>query len=106
MNIKKGMEKAVRERCDCAFSSSAIYSGEFSCQFTSCSNSECDLATHVTYRAILNGTSDLLPANQLMQHIQDWRETRGSLLYNVFHLRLASDSECRVSINSLDDAEC
>ena len=103
--IKSSVEKAVRERCNCDFSSSAINSGQFSCVFGS-SESECDLATYVTYRAVLNGTSDLLPADQLMGHIQDWRETRGTLIYNVFHLRLASNAECAVSVNSLEEAEC
>ena len=105
-SIKKEIESAVRERCNCAFSSSAIYSGEFSCQFTSC-KSECDSAAHVTYRALLNGTSDLLTAPQLMQHLQDWRGTGGTLLYNnIFRLKLASDSECSVSIQSIEDEEC
>ena len=103
-NIKREVEKAVRERCNCAFSSSAIYSGEFSCQFTSCKGLKCDLATYVTYRAVLNGTSDLLPANQLMGHIQDWQETEGTLLYNKLRLRLVS--ECDLNIDSFHDKEC
>ena len=105
-SIKKAVEAGVRERCDCAFSSSAIYSGEFSCQFTSCQSGDCALATHATYRAILNGTSDLLRADQLMEHLDHWREERGTLLYNVFRLRLASAKECDISINSFNEAEC
>jgi len=100
------VEKAVRERCDCNFKSTLIYSGEFSCRFTSCKTYDCDLATHATYRAILNGTSDVLPAQQLMQHIQDWQDNDGTLLYNVFRLTLANSTECNLTINSLEEKEC
>ena len=95
-SIKRDVETAVRERCDCDFSSTAIYSGKFSC----------DLASHVTYRAILNGTTDLLTADQLMEHIQDWRETRGTLLHDIIYLSLSSDSECTVRISSFEDEGC
>ena len=96
----------MRERCNCTFSSSAIYSGRFGCIFGS-AESECDLATYITYRAILNGTSDLLTAPQLMQHLQDWRGARGTLLYsNMLRLRVASDLECRVNIESFEDEGC
>ena len=91
-SIKRDVETAVRERCDCAFSSTAIYSGKFSC----------DLASHVTYRAILNGTTDLLTADQLMEHIQDWCETT----HDIICLNLASASECTVRINSFEDEKC
>ena len=103
-NIKREVEKGVRERCNCAFSASAIHSGEFSCQFTHCRN--CNQATHVTYRAILNGTTDLLSAGQLMEHIQDWHESDGTLLYNMFRLRLASSDECDLVITSFKEREC
>ena len=105
-SIKRDVEKAVRERCDCDFSDTAIYSGEFSCQFTNCDSNDCDRGTHVTYRAILNGTSDLLSANELTTHMLDWRELSGTLLYNFFRLKLASISECGLTIDSFEDEVC
>ena len=104
-SIKREVEEAVRERCECDFKSTAIYSGEFSCQSSNCKSS-CSLGTQVSYRAILNGTSDLLIAGEIMNHIEDWRETRGTLLYNLFRLRLAKKSECQLSIDSFDESEC
>lgn len=102
-SIKRDVEKAVRERCECDFSSTAIHSGEFSCQFTSCKPDGCELATTATYRAMLNGTSDLLTANQLISHLQDWHEEIGTLLYNVFRLRLVN---CTIPIDSFHEEEC
>ena len=104
VSIKKEVEQAVSEHCHCPFSSTAIYAGEFSCQFTSCK--DCDLATHVTYRAIINGTTDLLSATEMMQHIQDWRDSKHTLLYNVFRLRMKKTSECKLSIDSFEEDEC
>ena len=71
--------------------------------------SSCEPVTHataVTYRAIVNGTSDLLPADQFMTHLEDWRETKGTFLHNVFRLWLASTSECRISIASFSEGKC
>ena len=99
-SIKRVLESAVRERCDCNFSSRSIFSGEFSCQSTS------SLITHVIYRATINGTSDLLTTNQIMKHIDDWRESRGTLLYKIFRLKVSSKSECPLTIDSFDDQEC
>ena len=73
-SIKRELEKAVRERCECDFNSTAINSGVFSCQtFTSQSN--CLPVTHVIYRAIVNGTSDFHTADQLVAHIKEWQES-------------------------------
>ena len=105
-SIKRDVEKGIRERCKCDFSSTAINSGEFSCLYTSGKSDNCELATYVTYRAILNGSSDLLSANQLMAHLQDWHEAKRSLLYNVFRLKLANATECSIKIDSFDEEEC
>ncbi len=35
----------------------------------------CSLGTQATYCAILNGTSDLLTAGEILNHIEDWRES-------------------------------
>ena len=104
-SIKRELEKAVRERCECDFSSTAINSGVFDCQ-NATFQSNCFPATHVTYRAIINGTSDLLTADQLMDHVKEWQESRSSLLYNVFLLNLASNDECQLRIGSLYEKEC
>ena len=97
MTIKNEIENAVIERCNCAFSSSAIYSGEFSCQESCSTCSGPALGTYVIYRARINGTSDLLTAPQLMQHIDDWRTDDGTLLYNFFRLRLSNDCDFKIS---------
>ena len=99
------MEKAIRERCNYDFYSSAIKSGEFSCHSARC-QSDCDQATHVTYCAIMSGTTDILTADQFMQHMEDWRETRGTLLYRVLRLSMGSHAECSVRAKSFEDEEC
>ncbi len=105
-SIKKEVEEAVRERCECDFKSTAIYSGEFSCRSSNCKSS-CSLGTQATYRAILNGTSDLLSAEEIMNHIEDWRESDCTLLYNnLFRLDLANKTECKLRIKSFKEKEC
>jgi len=100
------MEGAVRERCNCPFSSSAIHAGEFSCQFAR-NDSNCNHASHVIYRGMLNGSSNMLSADQLIEHIHHWRATAGTLLYgNILRLKVASSEECRVKIESFEDEEC
>ena len=84
-DIKQSIETAIRDRCDCNFESSAMFSGEFSCQTTT---------TRVTYRATINGTSDILPAPQLISLIEDWRVKSGTMLYGKFRLRLMDKNEC------------
>ena len=102
-SIKRGVETAVRERCDCDFSSTAIFSGEFGCRLTKC-KADCDLGTYVTYRAVVNGTSDMLTAVQIIRHIETWRDIAGTFLHNVFRLELAT--KCRVEIDSFHEKEC
>ena len=104
-SIKKEVEKAIRERCECNFKSTAIFSGEFSCQ-SSMYESGSSLITEVTYRAIVNGTSDLLTAEQIMYHIEDWRESDGTLLYNRIRLNLAKKKDCPLRINTFRETEC
>ena len=94
-SIKESIEQAIRQYCSCDFQSSAIYSGEFSCQTTT---------TDVIYRAIINGTSDLRTATELLDNIENWRRNRGTLLYNKFRLRLSQ--HCPLQIESFDEVEC
>lgn len=101
-SIRKKMEQAVKEHCKCPFSSSAIYSEEINCPF----GAEYGLASHVTYHAILNGTSDLLPASTALEHIQDWVDSEGSFRYNHYRLRMTSTNMCKLSINSFKEEEC
>ena len=82
-------------RCGCDFHSSAIYSGEFSCQTTN---------TEVIYRAIINGTSDLRTAAELISYIDNWLRSEGTLLYNKFRLRLAQS--CSLRFESFSELEC
>ena len=94
-SVKENIEQAIRKWCDCNFQSSSIYSGEFSCQTTT---------TDVIYRAIINGTSELRTAAELLEDIENWRRTRGTLLYNKFRLRLSQ--HCPLQIESFDEVEC
>ena len=94
-SIKQNIELAIRKRCSCDFDSSAIYSGEFSCQTTS---------TEVVYRAIINGTSELLRATELTSFIDDWKRSDGTLLHNKFRLRLAQ--ACSLELRSFSEPEC
>ena len=85
----------MRKRCNCDFSSSAIYSGEFSCQTTS---------TEVIYRAIINGSSESRTATELVNLMENWLQGEGTLLYNKFRLRLAQN--CSLRVESFSEAEC
>ena len=112
ISIKKDIKMAISSLCNCPFNSNAIYSGEFSCQPSSCdSDSGCGTSTntvsHVTYRAAINGTSFILTADQILGYIEEWRSNRGTLLYNdIFRLKVFSKEECNLEINSFNDEEC
>ena len=93
--IKSNIEQAIQGRCDCDFESSAIYSGEFSCQTTT---------TEVVYRAMLNGSSELITAAELISYIDEWKTNEGTLLYNKFRLRLAQ--ACPLCVESFNEVEC
>lgn len=94
-SIKNEIEEAIQHRCDCEFYSSAIYSGEFSCQTTT---------SDVIYRAIINGTSDLLTASELLDYIEHWKKNDQTMLHNLFRLRLSQD--CPIKISSFNEVEC
>ena len=93
--IKRNIERVVQQKCDCDFSSSAIYSGEFSYQRS---------RNAVTYRAIINGSSEILRANDIITYIENWKRTDGSLLYNKFRLRLSQS--CPIKFESFSELEC
>ena len=94
-SIRKDIEQALRKRCNCDFSSSAIYSGEFSCQTTT---------TEVIYRAIISGSSESRTATELVNFIENWLQSEGTLLYNKFRLWLAQN--CSLCIESFSEMEC
>ena len=94
-SIRKDIEQALRKHCSCDFSSLAIYSGEFSCQTTT---------TEVIYRAIINGSSELRTATELVNFMENWLRSDGTLLYNKFRLRLAQN--CSLRIESFSEQEC
>ena len=100
-SIKKELEQAVRERCDCPFSSTVVRDEKFSCEtFGNV------VATHLIFRAVLSGSDDLLPASRAMEHIQDWVDSDGTFDYFLFRLRLTSTKECKLSIESLNEKMC
>ena len=99
--IKRSLEQAVQERCNCPFSSTAIHSNHFHCQTI-----DNVLSTHLTYRAILNGTSDLLPASTAMEHIQDWVDAEGTIDYYFFVLNVMSTRQCTLRVKSLKEKQC
>ena len=69
--------------------------GEFSCHSTT---------TEVIYRAIINGSSESRTATELVNFIENWLQSEGTLLYNKFRLRLAQN--CTLRIESFSDLEC
>ena len=103
-SIRNELGEIVREHCNCDFSSTAIHSGEFSCLSTIC-HSNCS-HTPVTYRAIIDGSSDLLTADQLMDIMKEWHDSSSSLLIGKIRLKMASSDECQLSIDSFDEEEC
>ena len=103
--IRKELEKVVREHCDCNYHYTAIHSGAFSCMTSTC-QSNCSLITHATYRAIINGSSDLLTANQLMDILREWHDSSSFLHVSNIRLKMACSEECQLSIGSFDEEEC
>ena len=93
--IKQAIVKAIELGCNCDFNTSAIHSGEFSCQTTT---------SDVIYRAILNATNYQYSAEELLQHVENWVKSEGTLLYNKFRLRLAK--MCPIHIQSFNEVEC
>lgn len=93
--IKRNIEYVVQNRCHCDFSSSAIYSGEFSCRTS---------RNAVMYRAIINGSSEILRADDVITYIEDWKRSDGTLLYKKFRLQLSQS--CPISFKSFSETEC
>ena len=83
-----------------------INSGGFSCPDATCQQSNCSLVTHATYRAIINGRSDLLTADQLMDILKEWHDSSSSLFVNNIRLKVARSKKCKLSISSFDEEEC
>ena len=100
--MRKELEKVVREHCDCNYHYTAIHSGAFSCM----TSTNCSLITHATYRAIIDGSSDLLTAGQLMDILREWHESSISLIVSNIQLKVAHSEECQLSIKSFDEEEC
>ena len=94
-SIKREIQAAIRDRCDCNFYSYAIESGEFSCQTTN---------TNVVYRAIINGKSNLRTADELLEYLDHWRKNDQTLLHDLFRLRMSQD--CPLKIDSFNEVEC
>ena len=93
--VRTALTAAIRERCNCDFQSTSIDSGEFSCQTTT---------THVVYRSLINGTTELHTAPELLTFIDDWLENEGTFRILSFRLRVVPD--CPLQIQSFHQPEC
>jgi len=93
--VRTALTAAIRERCNCDFRSTSIDSGEFSCQTTS---------THVVYRSLINGTSEIHTAPELLNFIDDWLKNEGTFRILRFRLRVVPD--CPLQIQSFHQIEC
>ena len=93
--IKENIEDVVRKGCNCNFNSTEIHSGEFSCRTK---------RDAVTYRAIINGSSEILSANETLDLIDDWKTSEGTMRYRKFRLQLTSS--CPISFKTFSELEC
>ena len=93
--VREALAAAVRERCSCDFQATSIEKGEFSCQ---------TITTHVVYRSLINGTSDVHTASELLDFTEDWIKNEGTLHVGNFRLRLVPD--CPLQIRSFHQPEC
>ena len=93
--IKENIEDVVRKACNCKFNSSQIHSGEFSCRTK---------GDAVTYRAIINGSSEILRANETLDLIDDWKKNESTMRYRKFRLQLTSS--CPISFKTFSELEC
>ena len=93
--ILKNIEDVVQKRCNCDFDSSEIHSGEFSCRTK---------RDAVTYRAIINGSSEILSANETLDLIDDWKTNESTMRYRQFRLQLTSS--CPISFKTFSEPEC
>ena len=95
--VRTALTAAIRERCNCDFQSTSIDSGEFSCQTTT---------THVVYRSLINGTSEMHmhTAPELLSFIDDWLKNEGT--FRIFRFRLRVVPDCPLQIQSFHQPEC
>jgi len=93
--VRTALTAAIRERCNCDFQSTSIDSGEFSCQTTT---------THVVYRSLINGTSELHTAPELLNFIDDWLRNEGT--FHIFRFCLRVVPDCPLHIQSFLQPEC
>ncbi len=111
VSIATNLAQAVSSHCNCPFNSSRFHSGEFSCLPTTCSSDgTCGVTSSyvgtVLYRAVVNGSSDLMTASQALQYVEEWREDTGSLLHSKLRLKLFKENECALNIESFFDDDC
>ena len=93
--IRDGVREAIRQRCDCDFSTSDIVDGVFSCR---------NVTTEVTYRATLRGRIDTDRAGRLRSQVRRFVQRGPAITYDTFLLWV--DSTCPVNLSSLTDPEC
>ncbi len=94
--IKKALQNAINDRCDCGFQIEAISDGEFSCE---------TMIEHALYRSSVNGTSDKHTATELLAFIQDWIMNEG--VFRVNQIRLWVSKTCSpLCIEQFNQPEC
>ena len=73
----------------------------------SCGVSTTSVGT-VLYRAVVNGSSDLLKATQILDYVEEWRESTESLLHNnFFRLRIYRKKKCTgLALLEMMNAKC
>lgn len=87
----------MKKHCGCLFNTTAIHSERLSCQ-----NLDNTPATHLIFRAILNGSNGFLPTSTAFEYIRDWADSEGAFDYYYFRLRLTSTRLCKLKIESMD----
>ncbi len=95
-DVRKGLQEAVNERCECAFTVQHITLGEFQCLAN---------ADEVTYCAKINGTT-IAASSMILAFAEEWVTSSLATLV-IQGVRLNIDSTCKpVAINSFTDPEC
>ncbi len=94
--VKKALQNAINDRCDCEFQFEAIYDGEFSCK---------TMVEHALYRGSVNGTSDRHTATELLAFIQDWIMNEGFFRVNQIR-RWVSQTCSPLRIEHFNQPEC
>ncbi len=94
--IKKALQNAINDRCDCGFQIEAIANGEFSCKTK---------IEHALYRSSVNGTSNKHTATELLAFIQDWIMNDG--VFQVNQIRRWVSKTCSpLRIEHFNQPEC